>query len=159
MAWVAEERVVYNPKLIAKKFEQISSDFIETPSHKLVMKWYRSVYTDLYIWVDQESGGIVRQQFSYLGMIVEWNQIQGVKTGLVVDTPQEETGQKVNTVSNIQYDNRPLQESINSAIEIMKLTHSIDEKEEILSNMYNGPKMSKWQLFKLMVRFFKRRKK
>ena len=157
MAWLAEERVIYNPKQIGKKFEQVSSDYIETSMHKIVLTWHRSSYTDLYIWVDQNTGRVVRQQLSCLGLIAEWNKIQGTKTGFIVEKTLRH-GDEVKIATEIVYDKTAIASAIQPAIEILKFSHSIPEKEVLLHNWYRSPKLSKVRLLFYLLRFFKKKR-
>jgi hypothetical protein len=49
------------------------------------LQWFQGVNeTSLFSWANPESNDIVQQQLVFLGLIVEWKQTGGVKTGRVM---------------------------------------------------------------------------
>lgn len=75
----------FDPVTLGESLRSISSDVLKTESHDLVSQWYQSRYDlNLFIWKD-ENGTIIRQQLSFFGLVADWNIIEGVKTGAVVD--------------------------------------------------------------------------
>ena len=155
MVSAAKERFIYDPEVMVKGFARVSSDIVKTPSTELVVKWYRASYVDLQVWIDKNQNKVIRQQFSFLGLIVEWNHIQGLKTGYVLDKPEGESEQKA---IKIVYDKVYEPSSVEQAIEVLSLTTTLSEKEEIINNYEVAPVISKWQSFLLVAKHLFRRR-
>jgi len=156
MVSAAKEKFIYSPEFMVKGFARVSSDIVKTASADLVVKWYRASYIDLQVWLDKEQNKVIRQQFSFLGLVVEWNHIQGLKTGYVEDQP--ENSKKGTTVS-VVYDKKFEPESIKQAIEVLTLAKDFAEKYEVIQNYKNAPMLSKWQSFLLITKhLFKKNK-
>ncbi len=158
MAVTNHERLIYSPQALVKGFAEVSSDIVDTPTSMLLVKWYRSPFVDLQIWLDKKSDMVIRQQFSFLGLVVEWNHIQGVKTGIVEDVKS-----KMNSKSwsvKVIYDDILMKHSLNQAIEVLECCQELPEKVSILQNFNNNPKLSRFQSFKLIFRhLFSKKKK
>ncbi len=149
MSRPAPDRFIYCPQSIARNFVEVSSDMVSTPTRKLVIKWYRSSHVDLQVWLDHGHSKVIRQQFSYMGLVVEWNHIQGVRTGYLQDSL---AGEEATNNAQVTYDKSIQKESVELVLEVMKLTEGISEKQEIINNYENSPKISKWQSTVLVVK-------
>jgi len=149
MVNAAKERFIYSPEAMIKGFARVSSDIVKTPSTELVVKWYRASYVDLQIWIDKNQDKVIRQQFSFLGLIVEWNHIQGIKTGYVLDKPE---GSSESKGLEVIYDKVFEPKSVAQAIEVLSLANTLPEKGEIIKNYENSPIISRWQSFLLIAK-------
>ncbi len=156
MVSAAKERFIYSPEAMVKGFARVSSDMVKTPSTELVVKWYRASYVDLQVWVDKNQDKVIRQQFSFLGLIVEWNHIQGLKTGYVLDKPEGSSQAKA---IQVVYDKSYEPESVRQAIEVLSLTTTLAEKEEVINNFEMSPTISRWQSFLLITKHLLGKKK
>jgi len=123
----------FNGKSIGKSLREIAVDLIKTESDDVVSRWFHSgTNTELFTWVDQAQN-IIKQQLSFHGQVVEWNCLEGLKTGFIIEldlgipaaknarsssgiqqqdanSPQSET---------IQFDSRPMPKAIDLALEIL----------------------------------------
>ena len=87
---------------------------------------------------------------------MEWNHIQGIKTGYVVDKPEGSTDQKG---IEVVYDKAYEPGSVKQAIEVLSLTTTLAEKEEVIKNYRDSPVISRWQSFLLITKhLFNKRK-
>jgi len=149
MVSAAKERFIYSPEFMIKGFGRVSSDIVTTPTTELVVKWYRASYVDLQVWIDKNQDKVIRQQFSFLGLIVEWNHIQGIKTGYVLDKPEGSVAIKA---LQVVYDKAIEPKSVAQAIEVLNLASKLPEKGEIIKNFKNSPVISRWKSFLLITK-------
>jgi hypothetical protein len=72
------------PRCLGRSLREIDSEKLQkTP--KKGLQWFQGVNeTSLFSWANPESNDIVQQQLVFLGLIVEWKQTGGVKTGRVM---------------------------------------------------------------------------
>ncbi len=131
----------FNGKSIGKSLKEVAVDLIETDSDRLVSRWFHSdMNTDLFTWMDKGQN-IIKQQISFHGQVVEWNCLEGIKTGLVVESDFEvyipthsapKSGahgkgtvgglgaeSKPQSSETIQFDSNPQMHSIDLALEIL----------------------------------------
>ena len=151
MAISNHERFIYSPRNLAKGFVQVSSDIVDTPSTQLEVKWYRSHFVDLQIWLSKENK-VIRQQFSFMGTVVEWNHIQGIKTGMVEDIKSQ--SEKRSWSVKIIYDESYIEENLEQAMEVLNHCIPFAEKDEVIKNFENNPTLTRWQSAKLIFRHF-----
>ncbi len=154
-----------NMKDIGKSLKEMGSDVVKTTHQNVVSHWYHSeMDADVIIWKDEKQN-IIKQQVNLLGQVIEWNIVDGLRTGFVVET--EEKAQQVRGQgpsqeqfqgqtdgkqqaanfagpNEIQFDRNPTAASINQAIELIHFLNCISEndKEALAYNLKNAPKIS-----------------
>jgi hypothetical protein len=75
----------FNPEDLGASLKEVSKELIYTTHHEVVNRWFHSNKdTDLYIWCDS-ANKIIKQQLSFYGQVVEWNAVEGVRTGLIIE--------------------------------------------------------------------------
>lgn len=123
----------FNSRTIGKSLREVAVDLIKTETEEFVSRWYHSNRdADLYTWVDQRNN-IVKQQISFFGQVVEWNCVEGIKTGVVIEsemgpstrTPAEirsgaATQQVMNPSESILFDTKPQKQSVECAVSIIQ---------------------------------------
>ncbi|MBK9294148.1 MAG: hypothetical protein IPM57_06835 [Oligoflexia bacterium] len=125
----------YNCKTLGKTLKEVAVDLIQTSSEKIVSKWYHSqLNVDLFTWVDRGEN-VIKQQLSFNGQVIEWNCLEGIKTGVVIEADIE--GSK-ETSESIQFDTAPHESAVKLAIEIL-VYFETDKKlyDQLLSNFKN----------------------
>jgi hypothetical protein len=125
---MSEQRITgthfFSGKSIGKSLKEVAVDMIKTESDNLISRWFHSdMDTDLFTWVDQGQN-IIKQQISFNGQVVEWNCLEGIKTGVVVESdmnpvPQDEAQPKHNS-ETIMFDANPQPKSVGLALEILQ---------------------------------------
>lgn len=135
-----EHASLFNPHEIAKSLKEVAVDIIQTEHHKVVSRWFHSNKdADLFIWLD-ESTRIIKQQITFCGQVVDWNAVEGVRTGFVFEdeTIEKKPGQTGSDI--IRYDNKPIKASILQAIEILTKMNQLDEgeRQSLVSNFSSG---------------------
>jgi len=125
----------FNGKTVGRSLKEVAVDMIKTENEDLVSRWYHSTTgTDLFTWADRRDN-IIKQQLNFNGQVVEWNCLEGIKTGVVIEQDMEnEANQttisketqkdeaKVNPSETIKFDQKPQTNSVDLALEILKYT-------------------------------------
>lgn len=127
--------LMFDPESIGSSLKEVSNELIETQMQDVVNKWYHSPQdTDLLLWYD-EKANVIKQQLSFFGQVVEWNVVDGVRTGYVVDGEDKK----------INYDDELQGPSIYKALLVIENTGDISEEERLalIYNFKNSPQISK----------------
>ena len=128
----------FNPEDIGHSLEEVSVDVIQTESQKVTSRWLHSAKeADLFIWFDEKQN-IIKQQMSFCGQVVEWNILEGVKTGVILE---EEEQPGVDASEMIRFDESPQNTSIGQAIEVLRHVLALTEEDRqlLLENFKKAP--------------------
>lgn len=119
-------------RAIGESLREVSVDLVSTESTEVVSRWFHSEEgTDLYTWIDNQKN-IIKQQLNFYGNVVEWNCLEGLKTGVIVETDSGLDKEKPVLMESIKFDSRPMTPAITQAVEI--LSH-LDETEIFKSQL------------------------
>lgn len=133
------KRIFYfDPDEIAKGLREMSVDTITTKNHQIKSYWYRShTEADLFIWVDNKSS-IIKQQFNVYGQVVEWNIIDGIKTGYITEGETLD-GRVLN--SQVKYDSNVQVHAVNQALDICQRVEKdvFFDKDQLVKNFLEAP--------------------
>lgn len=127
----------FDPKRIAAGLYQVSEQAMQTKSMELRTYWYTGPdQLDIFLWEDL-GGNLIKQQITYCGQVVEWNIVDGIKTGVVIEEESFEPGIKASELIN--YDTIMISSSLQQAIQLVEFIEILSEKRknEILNNL-NG---------------------
>jgi hypothetical protein len=151
----------YDGKVFGQNLKEVSVDFIETEKSDLTSRWFHGdPGTDLYAWVDSKNN-IIKQQLSFVGQVVEWNCLDGIKTGVVIETDLEnaqeshrEPDEAKQMSEAVQFDREPQNSAVKLALEI--LNHSqIDDRlrKQLIGNFQDPQHMQSMSPNEFMKRF------
>lgn len=129
----------FNAQELGDSLKEVATDLLSTTHQEVVSRWFHSTKdADLYIWLDK-SQNILKQQLSFYGQVVEWNIIEGVKTGLIIEDENRGSGMRASEI--VQFDSHPQKPPLDQAIEL--LTHMTalneDERRELVANFIKSP--------------------
>jgi len=140
-------------KVMAQKVAFVSFDVIQFKDHEMRSHWYRYEELDLY-YFQNDDGEIVKIHISLLGQVVEWNPLDGLRTGLLVE---QECDKEVFQI--IQYDARPNADSVGQSVEILENAAAIEEPQrlQMLQFLQGQARVTKPSFFKkLFAKFSKK---
>lgn len=116
----------FNAAELGKSLKEVATDYIATGSQKIITRWFHSSKdADLYIWLDTNQN-IIKQQISFYGQVVEWNVIEGLRTGVLVEF--EENG-SVAPSEVIQFDSKPQVRPVEQAVSLLGHVAGLNEPE------------------------------
>lgn len=127
----------FNPERIGESLQEVSSDVLELESQDIVGRWFHAPNEiDLFIWID-DNKTIVKQQLSFFGQVVEWNAVEGTRTGVVIE--EERTG-SIKASEIIRFDDRPQTQPLGLAADVIQHVPALtaEEKTEIIANFFRG---------------------
>lgn len=140
----------FDARRMGENLKEVGVDVINAESESIVSRWYGSNQDiNLYFWVDQKRN-IIKQQMNFCGQHVEWNILDGVRTGVLIEEDQrqsdqlQETGPKEDGATlkgKVLYDETPIEASIRQAQELIH--HAMDvpesERQHLLENFSQSP--------------------
>jgi hypothetical protein len=143
---------MFNAQDIGSSLQEVAADYIKTEDNEIESHWYHSQKdADLYYWRDNKKN-IIKQQVSFLGQIIEWNILDGVRTGVVVE---DETSQSMGCSPLVHYDKSPSPSTLGQCVDIVahipKLPAS--EKQQIMNNFLHSPNLHNLPLAEIISRF------
>ncbi|MCC6138036.1 MAG: hypothetical protein IT287_05350 [Bdellovibrionaceae bacterium] len=146
-------------KNLAQKMNYVSFDVLQVQDQSVKSHWYRHEEgIDIY-YFQKEDGSFIKLHISFFGQVIEWNPLDGTRTGLLVE---QEQGNEV--VETVHYDARANSQSLAQSLMIIENANCIaqDLRDEltVLLQLPQGqaPKGSKakdgfWAQFFLLFRF------
>jgi hypothetical protein len=133
------EKTYFSGKSVGKNLKEVAVDLIKTQSEDLVSRWYHaSPGTDLFTWADRRNN-ILKQQLNYNGQVVEWNCLEGIKTGVIIELEMEDTKESAARSETIKFDSKPQLDSIELALEILKHSPFEDQLRNQLIGNFRDP--------------------
>jgi hypothetical protein len=136
----------FNGKSIGKSLKEMAVDLIKTETEDVVSRWYHAPSTDLFTWTDR-GNNIIKQQLHFNGQVVEWNCLEGIKTGLVIEAElglkptynAEGKMEKDRVSESIQFDTNPMYNCVELALEILENTGFENEIRVQLIGNFKDP--------------------
>jgi hypothetical protein len=131
---------VFSAEILGKSLKQMPAKTFKAGVQDITTNWYHSDRdVDLYIWRD-ERANIIKQQLQFHGQIVEWNIIEGTRTGLVVEGGTD--GATVNDPkAPVRFDPVRQAYTVEQVIEILRAIQEIAEAERtsLIKNFAESP--------------------
>jgi phage terminase large subunit GpA-like protein len=120
----------FNAEELGKSLKEVATDVIATTGdQKVISRWFHSSKdADLFIWLDHRQN-VIKQQLTFFGQVVEWNVIEGVKTGMIVE---EEATAKIKASEIVQFDLSPQKAPIEQARALLGCMTALKEDERTL---------------------------
>ncbi len=145
---------VFSAARLGEAVKQVGVDYISVDQHRVETKWFRSGEdVDLVVWTDM-AGTIIKQQLTFFGQVLEWNLVDGLKTGLIVE---EETGQQESPASEmVRYDLvRPLDATVQQGVELLSSIACLSPqlRDGLVQNVVKPVRLRDWPAGKVMLNF------
>lgn len=121
---------------LGKSFREVSVDVIRTEHQDIVNRWYHSSKdADLFVWLDSDKN-IIKQQLTFFGQVIEWNVIEGVRTGCLVEQEDPVLTDKRRATDVIKFDQKPQGSSLSQALDLLKNITVLkdDERQSLMDN-------------------------
>jgi hypothetical protein len=135
---------LFDPESLGQSFEEFAIDIVQGESTEFISRWFRadSGEADLVIWIDSAKR-IVKQQICIYGQVVEWNPINGTRTGVIVELENEMQADEVS--ETIQFDTRVQNAAVENAIRVLQVIPDLTEadRRSLIFHMRESPKLHK----------------
>lgn len=143
--------IFFDPAALGRKMREISVDIIRTEKQQVTSRWFHASDADLFVWQDEKTH-VIKQQVSFSGLIIEWNVVDGIRTGVLVEEEQDEK-QGIPGSEIIRFDLACSHNSIQQALQLIHALESIDPgiKKILIHNFEKAPSldtMSSKEIFK-----------
>lgn len=138
---------------MASTFREVATDLINTTQMDVMSRWYHSdLDADLFIWMDAQEN-IIKQHLSFWGQVVEWNVLDGVKTGLIVE--DEIRGTAVGDPESVRFDQTPQKTPLEQAIALVTFMRVLrdSERRQLLNNFQQGSQGENLSSHQFLERF------
>ena len=117
---------------MAQRLNFVSFDTLKIENQSIQSHWYRHEDIDLY-YFQREDGSFIKVHVSVLGQIIEWNPLDGTRTGLMVE--EEQGGEVFETV---QYDARANGQSVAQSLVVIEHASCIDAELRQIAGFTEG---------------------
>lgn len=119
--------LLVDPKMLGASLRPVSSELIQSDGSDLVGLWLHSDRDlDFFVWRD-ENKTIIKQQLCFMGIIAEWNIIEGARTGVVFDDERATAGVRASSV--VKYDDEIQKMVLDQASQICANISSLTQAE------------------------------
>lgn len=128
----------FDAAVLGESLKEVATDLIKTDEIEIVHRWFHSAKdADFFIWLDQQNN-VIKQQLTFYGQVVEWNIVEGVKTGLIVE---DDSRQAIKSSDIIRFDNHAQRAPIEQALTLLKHITALNDMERHLltKNFAQGP--------------------
>jgi hypothetical protein len=142
----------FDPKEIGHSLKEVAQEVMRLDQTDIVSQWFHSNKdADLYIWKD-EKGNVIKQQLTFYGTVIEWNIIEGVRTGYLLE---EESSAGIDKSPLIRYDNSPQKQSLEQGIHILQHIQGLtaSDKNNLIVNYIQSPVFDSYSHSELTQRF------
>lgn len=117
---------------IAKRLECVSEDKVQTQQFKITSKWFHSpLGFDLMLWKNEKLN-LVKIQLGFMGEVVEWNPLDGLRTGIHIEQEWKASPQRINDI--LHYDMTLSLPALQRGLELLAHTHCIPPIDKAFIN-------------------------
>ena len=139
------QAALFDAESLGSSFEEVALDVLQGETTEFLSRWLRAKRgeADLSIWIDGDKR-IVKHQLSFFGQIVEWNPIQGTRTGMIVEEEMPTLeGEEPSASEIIRFDAKPQAFAIHQAIGLLSFVPQLQlaERETLVFNLRESPKL------------------
>ena len=145
-------RGYFYPKELGRSLKEVAVEYMSLENQDLESRWFHSNKdADLYVWKDAR-GNIVKQQMSFLGTIIEWNILEGVRTGYFIE---DESSQGIDRSPIIQFDSKPQLLSIEQGVEVISYIDGLSthDKAQLVNNFTTSPVFDSYSVDEITKKF------
>jgi hypothetical protein len=117
----------FNPQDLGQSLKEVNVDIVRDNQHSVTSRWFHSAKdADLFIWLDSKQN-IIKQQLSYYGQVVEWNVVEGLKTGHIIE--DEGRVEHMGASEIVHFDQQPQNTSVDQARSLLNHMTALKEQE------------------------------
>jgi hypothetical protein len=142
----------FNPQQTGGSLREVDVSLIQTECEQVVSRWFHGPQdADLFIWTD-EKNNVIKHQIAFCGQIVEWNLLDGIRTGVVIE---QETEPTISSSETIHFDSRPQESAVRLAIDLVNHITKLDEKTkgEIVLQLRERPSFATMRPDEILRRY------
>lgn len=129
---------VFDATMLGRSLRPMTTKVVRAGAQEVISSWYHSDRdVDLFVWKDERSN-IIKQQLQFHGQIVEWNIIEGTRTGMLIE--EGEQGER----PTVLFDQVRQPYTVEQVVEILRAAHEMSEEErrQLIKNFAESPNFS-----------------
>ncbi|MCB0414250.1 MAG: hypothetical protein KDD50_07950 [Bdellovibrionales bacterium] len=147
---------LFDPSSVGRSMKKLEMDVIQTSNQEVVSYWYHGEnQSAVVVWVDEKKN-IIKQQIIYFSQVVEWNILEGIRTGWIAEEEEGLRPNKINKdIKDIHYDQELQKMAISQAIQIIESMDCLEEPvyQALIRNLKESPQISKMSSHEVMTLF------
>lgn len=143
----------FNAQRIGGSLREVDVSLIQSENENVVSRWFHGPHdADLFIWMDARNN-VIKHQTSFCGQIVEWNVLDGIRTGFVIE--QETASASMGASETIRFDTRPMESAIVQALDLIRHVDSLDDvtRRELVEQLTRRPSFSTMNADEILKRY------
>lgn len=127
-------------KTLAQRMNFVSFDTLELENQSVRSHWYRHDDGLDFYYFQKDDGRLIKLHISVLGQVIEWNPLDGTRTGLLVE---HEQGGEV--FESIHYDSRANHASLEQGVVVIENANGLASplREELLRVLQHSESIKK----------------
>jgi hypothetical protein len=132
----------YNSKFLGENLIEVSEEVIKTERQDIKARWFHGdLDIDLFLWSDEQKN-LIKQQFCLCGQVVEWNLVEGVKTGYT-EVIESQGAKTLDASETVKMDTCVNKAAVQQAVEIIGYVPGLNdiEKQSICKNYRENPRI------------------
>lgn len=140
--------IYFDPVKVGASLKEVGIDYQEIESREIETRWFRDSQseTDVFVWMNKDKK-MIKQQVSVMGLLTEWNLLDGVRTGVIMESEMSAHELMQNgltpgdTASEvIHFDKKVQQRTLGMAISILKSMTCLEAElmDKMLKNFNQG---------------------
>jgi hypothetical protein len=115
----------FQPERVGAALKEVEVRYSGEGAQRIETRWFRGPdEVEIFIWTDSR-GGVIKQQFNVSGAVVEWNVLDGLRTGVIVE---QEMPEAQSPSESVRFDQSPLKMTVDMATSIVPHVAAMNEK-------------------------------
>lgn len=150
---------LFDAKEVGRSLTEVAVDIVKNEDKEVESRWFHSSKdADFFIWKDHNKN-IIKQQLSFCGQLMEWNIIEGIRTGYIIEDASEKAAEsvskKVKSSALIRYDAKLQRQTAEQCIDIVGHIPGLKDQDkiQIINNFTNSPVFSQMLPEDIMKRY------
>lgn len=116
----------FDPAVLGESLKEVATDIINTGDAEVIHRWFHSNKdADFFVWQDKNHN-VIKQQITFYGQVVEWNIVEGLKTGLIVE---DETRSAIKASDIIRFDPTVQKAPVDQAMNLLRHITALNDLE------------------------------
>lgn len=139
--------IFLDPAKVGASLKEVGIDYQEIESREVETRWFRDPIseTDVFVWLNKDRR-MIKQQVSIMGLLTEWNIMDGVRTGMILESEISSQDLRENgltpdngtTSESIRFDRDPQQRTLDISLAILKNMTCVDsDLKDLMLRQFN----------------------
>lgn len=136
---------------LGASLKELAADVVPGEKAEFLSRWFHSpkLEADFFIWFDHKNR-IIKHQLCFFGQVVEWNLVNGTRTGLIIEDEWGPAGDEIS--ETIHFDKDMQNSVVEQAIRVLSAVPELssEERTKVIFNLTNSPRLQRQALDRFM---------